>query len=534
MGEIEMTKRTFTFGAKLGFSTAILGFVMSCLAVVGLRSLGSMDEILHRTIDVNARKVQLAGVMDAAKSDMAAGQRGIVLFTYAKNPGALATAEGMYQDGSAAFQGALTELRPLVITARGKELLADIDLQMSHWLPAFQELRRLAMAGDPDGASRVLTERIALPYVDLGKDCDELTKIVDELIQKDALAAADSVSASRRLTILLICGGALAAAFAIWIIVMTSRELRVAASEMLDGSRQVAAAANQVASASQSLAQGTSEQAATLEETSSSAAEITAITRKNADNTRSVTSLMGDASELVTGANHNLEEMIHSMTEINSSSEKISKIIRVIDEIAFQTNILALNAAVEAARAGEAGMGFAVVADEVRNLAHRSAQAAKDTAALIEESIGKSNEGSRKLDLVAKSIQQITGSSSKVKTLVDEIDVGSQEQSRGIEQISMAVGQMEQVTQRNAANAEESAAASEELAAQARNLYETVERLRRLAGDNETKGARQRNGRERVEDTAVPAMQRPNGSTSARMRDSFPLDDSEPASKEAR
>jgi methyl-accepting chemotaxis protein/methyl-accepting chemotaxis protein-1 (serine sensor receptor) len=171
------------------------------------------------------------------------------------------------------------------------------------------------------------------------------------------------------------------------------------------------------------------------------------------------------------------------MNEIRGSSEKISKIIHVIDEIAFQTNILALNAAVEAARAGEAGMGFAVVADEVRNLAHRSAQAAKDTAVLIEESIARSGEGGRKLDQVASSILQITGSSSQVKTLIDEVDVGSHEQSRGIEQISTAVNQMEQVTQRSAANAQQSAAASEELAAQAHSLYAIVERLRALVGD---------------------------------------------------
>ncbi len=215
--------------------------------------------------------------------------------------------------------------------------------------------------------------------------------------------------------------------------------------------------------------------------------------------------LMTETAHRVEDANHNLEEMVQSMKEINTSSEKISKIIRVIDEIAFQTNILALNAAVEAARAGEAGMGFAVVADEVRNLAHRSAQAAKDTAALIEESIAKSNEGNKKLQLVAGSIQQVTGSATQVKVLVDEVDVGSQEQSRGIEQIATAVTQMEAVTQRSAANAEESAAASEELAAQAHALYDVAERVRQLVGGN-AEGTPRENGARRGPAPPAPAF----------------------------
>lgn len=522
-----MKERTFTFGAKLGLSTGVVGVMMVALAAVGLYSLGSADETLHRTVEVNARKVKLAGVLNTAESDMEAGQRGVVLFTYAKNAAALAASEATFQESSAAFQRTLTEIRPLLLTDRGKQLLGVIENGYSQWLPAYAEVRRLAQSGDADGAARVLSERITPLYVELGKRSEELTKLSEDLMQQDIRQAGDDLVAHRWLTLVLIAVGFVAAAFAAWLIVKTARELRRAAGEMLDGSRQVAAAADQVASASQSLAQGTSEQAATLEETSSSATEITAITRKNAENTRSVTSLMLEAGGMVEGANHNLGEMIHSMTEINSSSEKISKIIRVIDEIAFQTNILALNAAVEAARAGEAGMGFAVVADEVRNLAHRSAQAAKDTAALIEESIGKSNEGSRKLDLVAKSIQQITSSAGQVKTLIDEIDVGSQEQARGIEQISLAVGQMEKVTQRNAANAEESAAASEELAAQARGLYETVERLRRIAGDE---GSRREEAV--IRNAAQPARPQPPAAHAA-ARDAFPLDESEQAFKEA-
>lgn len=254
------------------------------------------------------------------------------------------------------------------------------------------------------------------------------------------------------------------------------------AGALVEGSRQLITTTERVGSANHELARGASAQAATLEQTSASAAEITAITRKNTENTRAVAFLMVEAAQLVASANTNLEEMVQSMKEINGSSEKISKIIRVIDEIAFQTNILALNAAVEAARAGEAGMGFAVVAGEVRNLAQRSAQAAKDTAALIEESIVRSHAGSRKLDQVAQSINQITGSTNQVKTLVDEIDAGSQEQSRGIEQIAVAVTQMEVTTQQGAGRAEESASAGQEVIAQARSLGAIVEQLELLVG----------------------------------------------------
>jgi methyl-accepting chemotaxis protein len=177
--------------------------------------------------------------------------------------------------------------------------------------------------------------------------------------------------------------------------------------------------------------------------------------------------------------------MLRSMQDITGSSDKISKIIKVIDEIAFQTNILALNAAVEAARAGEAGMGFAVVADEVRSLAQRSAQAAKDTAALIEESIAKSNEGSQRLEHVAQVIHAITESAAKVKTLVDEVNLGSQEQARGIAQISQSIAEMDRVTQANAASAEQSASASEEMSAQAEALQNIARELRSLVGGGE-------------------------------------------------
>jgi methyl-accepting chemotaxis protein len=252
--------------------------------------------------------------------------------------------------------------------------------------------------------------------------------------------------------------------------------------EIGEGAEQVATAASQISDASQSLAHGTSQQAASLEETSSSTEEINSMARRNSENSHSAADLVKASEQRFTETNRHLVEMVEAMSEINASSDKISKIIKVIDDIAFQTNILALNAAVEAARAGEAGMGFAVVADEVRNLAQRCAQAARDTAVLIEESITRSNGGQEKVQLVAKSIHSITQQSTQVKTLVDEVHLGSQEQSRGIAQIGKAMVQMEQATQKAAASAEESAAAAEELTAQSAGLKDIVQRLTSALG----------------------------------------------------
>ena len=177
--------------------------------------------------------------------------------------------------------------------------------------------------------------------------------------------------------------------------------------------------------------------------------------------------------------------MLSAMEEINSSSSKISRIIKVIDEIAFQTNILALNAAVEAARAGEAGMGFAVVADEVRNLAQRSAQAARDTAELIEESIAKSRDGKIRVAELANSIREITEAATRTKTLLDEVSVGSEEQARGVEQIGRAITQMEQLTQQTATAAEQGAAAADQLRAESRGMQDVAAELTAMIGGSQ-------------------------------------------------
>jgi methyl-accepting chemotaxis protein len=296
----------------------------------------------------------------------------------------------------------------------------------------------------------------------------------------------------------------LSAVLAFVIIRSTNGALRSAASELADGARQVASASGQVATSSQSLSQGAREQAASLEETSASMEEMSSMTRKNAENSQSAAELMGQVDVQVRASNIALGDMVTSMAAIQESSQEVAKIIKTIDEIAFQTNILALNAAVEAARAGEAGMGFAVVADEVRNLAQRSAQAAKDTAALIEASMVKAKEGSQRVDQAAQTINAITESVTRVKGLVEEVSGASRQQAQGIDQVSQAVAQMEKVTQTTAATAEESAAASEELSAQAEASMAVVDRLLAIVGSS---GARSR-----ATAAPVPAVQKARAS----------------------
>ncbi len=254
------------------------------------------------------------------------------------------------------------------------------------------------------------------------------------------------------------------------------------AESLSQGALQVAAASGQVSSSSQSLAEGASEQAASLEEISSSVEELASMTKRNADSAQSGKTASGQARTAAEAGASEMEHMQKAMDAIQQSSNDISKIIKTIDEIAFQTNILALNAAVEAARAGEAGAGFAVVADEVRSLAQRSAVAAKETADKIDDATARSAQGVEISGRVAAGLQQILAKAREVDQLVSEIATASNEQSEGIGQINMAISQMDKVTQSNAASAEETASAAEELNAQSEELRTTSQELAALVG----------------------------------------------------
>ncbi len=302
--------------------------------------------------------------------------------------------------------------------------------------------------------------------------------------------AGEAASALASSSTVLIIGCAVCVVLGLSLGIVISRSITkpiLAVSDALSlGADQTAAAAGQISASSQSLAEGATEQAASLEETSSSLEEMSSMTKRNADNAQKANDLSREARQAADAGTVDMKAMATAMTDIKTSSDDIAKIIKTIDEIAFQTNILALNAAVEAARAGEAGMGFAVVAEEVRNLAQRSAVAAKETAGKIEGAITKTALGVQLSDKVAKTLQEIVDKARQVDELVAEVANASKEQTQGIHQLNTAISQIDKVTQSNAAGAEECASASEEMSAQTEALKGAVRQLLALVNGQES------------------------------------------------
>ena len=479
-------KTQLTVGVKLiGSFSALLALILG-LSFASIRSLSSTEALITKLVDSSAQKMSLGKEIDVKLKEMLATQRGLYVAGYRKDQSKIDDSKRLFEQSAQDAAKALDAITPLLISEQAKKMVAETRSKSNFIVSQFPKLYELCRTGKPEEAYLFATEKVLPAYEAAGATIDELAALLTQQMADDKKAAQSNASFDRAVAWTLSAFGLGIGVVVIWIVRQITGKLRQAIGELSEGAGQVASAAGQISSSSQSLAQGSSEQAASLEETSASSEEINSMARKNAENSQSAAGLVTQSQQKFAETNHSLETMIVAMTDIKASSDKVAKIIKVIDEIAFQTNILALNAAVEAARAGEAGMGFAVVADEVRNLAQRCAQAAKDTAALIEESIAKSNDGKAKVDQVATAIRAITEESAKVKTLVDEVSVGSQEQTRGIEQVAKALTQMEQVTQQSAANAEESAAAAEELTAQSAALMDVVEQLGAMVGGTES------------------------------------------------
>lgn len=325
---------------------------------------------------------------------------------------------------------------------------------------------------------------VVVSFASVKKDVDSLSTRISELLQA---TGREIDAATWRLGVTtLVVGGVIVLVMCLIIYWCLRRfvvtPVRVIIDGLNDGARQVTAASAQLSIASSQLADGSARQAASLEQTSASLEEVSSMTRNNADNAGQCDGLMKDVRQVVEKANRSMADQTAAMTDITRASEATSKIIKTIDEIAFQTNLLALNAAVEAARAGEAGAGFAVVADEVRSLAMRAAEAAKNTATLIEGTVKKVKSGAALVRKTNEDFAEVSEMAAKVGSLVSEIALASNEQSQGIGQVTAAMTEIDRVTQETAASSEECASASEELSAQAVHMQAYVEDLGLLVG----------------------------------------------------
>lgn len=323
---------------------------------------------------------------------------------------------------------------------------------------------------------------------------------------------------------------------AILIIRSVTMSITKAVTTINDGALQISSASDQVASSSTSLAQGASEQASSVEEVSATLEEATAGVTSNTENARQADILAKQANTAAKDGLAKGEELVESMKEVTESAAKIANIVKTIDQIAFQVNLLALNAAVEAARAGEHGLGFAVVADEVRNLAQRAANSAKETGVVIEEAVTQIKKGSEIANLASNSFREIDDKAKKVSDLIGEVALSSREQAEGLNQLGMAMSQIDQVTQQVAANSEEAAAASEELNAQAAAALEAVAALARIVGiDVNQSGVHQKSPsrpkmelKKEIRHIASKPVSRPQAQKPSKNADEiFPLDESD-------
>jgi methyl-accepting chemotaxis protein len=472
-----------TISKKLYASFAALLASTIILTVIGMVQVNKISNALTLINDVNGVKERYAINFRGSTHDRAIAVRDVILVPAAELPEVTAHIEHLEEAYSKSALP-MDELFAAGINVSDEERsqLQEIKDAEKKATALLNEVIQKQTSGRSAEAQREVLNEARPAFVAWLAAENGFIDMEEKSNQKQAtLAQAIGLQFQHLMLILASIATAVGTALAIYIVKGINSALAQTAVELLEGTDQIVSASSQVSSATQSLAQGASEQAASLEETSASSEEINSMARKNTESAMTMARLVVDSKTEFVNTNRQLSEMLTAMDDINDSSGKIAKIIKIIDEIAFQTNILALNAAVEAARAGEAGLGFAVVAEEVRSLAQRSAQAAKDTALLIEDSVTKSNAGKTKLAGVATSIQRISGEFTGLSTLVEEVSQGSKEQSIGIEQIGKALSQMEKVTQSSAASAEETAAASAELNAHVESMRE---RLHEMAGSS--------------------------------------------------
>src|SRR5215831_4997245 len=475
---------TISIDKKLfgGFGAFFLAFLSLALGAWILS--GRLNDRVSELANVSGRSLQLAGEVQYLAANIKADQRQVIILAAKQESNALKDQVRTLENDAQVLLRKLDEIARVSGRSDARATAEEAKTVMQAWLSNdWRKTRELAEktqtleAVEASEAGRSQLERA-------GSLAATIVAKESEKFQENNDSAKDAYRALQMLSLVTLIVGIAVATGVGYIVHNVYTTLKAAAGKLSSGAEMVMAAAGQMSGSSQSLSQSATEQAASLEETSASVEELALMTRKNADATTEVVGHLKEVDTRAMESNEALHDMVAAMAGIQDSSRQVSKIIKTIDEIAFQTNILALNAAVEAARAGAAGMGFAVVADEVRSLAHRSAQAAQDTTALISESISRAQSGTGSVERLTTSIASITQSVANVKRLADDVSVASRQQSAGIEQVSRAIIELEKSTQAIAGTAEEGAAASEELTAHSETVMGVVGQLEVLVGSS--------------------------------------------------
>jgi methyl-accepting chemotaxis protein/methyl-accepting chemotaxis protein-1 (serine sensor receptor) len=429
-----------------------------------------------------AKKAEISFRLAENTQRLRASQHAQQMYTFAVNEELERRAQEEFSRTVTQMQNDIDAIKPSIHRPESSAALNDATAAMAKLPEIHAEIDRLFREGKGMESLSYGATALTPVFDQMDDGFGRLSKAELQYLEEDRQASESVYLQSKIICGLLFVLALATVGIAVYFIGGVTSKLTNVSSELAQGSEKVASAAAQVREFSDALAQGASQQASSLEETSASTTQISAMTSQNAENAGRAAHLVDETLLHVGHGNTSVAEMIESMKEISSSSQQISKIIKLIDEIAFQTNILSLNAAVEAARAGEAGMGFAVVADEVRNLAQRCAQAAKDSTHLIELSHDRTDAGVKKLQQVETAITAITGVTAQLKILMDEVSVSSSEQKKGLDQIARAVEQMDQLTQRNAASAQEGAASAQEMGDQSAGLLNVVRELESFLG----------------------------------------------------
>ncbi|HEY8966247.1 MAG TPA: methyl-accepting chemotaxis protein [Candidatus Methylacidiphilales bacterium] len=492
----------------------LLGFslVIGLAAFIGLFSVTRIASLKTDINEIATNWTPSVNQLSDIQQNMGIVRRQMVLTiagALAANPGDIDSNNGKLIQAEKLVEQEITDYKTSVTPGEEEKLYAEMVSTKRAYLDALEEVANLARAGQGKEANEARKGRSGPLGDAFDKACEREVEFNKGNLAKTATRSNEMAGLATKLIVAgLVLAIVLAVAAALTIVRSVNLVLNRISSILRENAEQVASASEQLAGSSQSLAEGASEQAASIEETSASIEEISAMTKKNAEGAGAAQEASAQARTSAEGgvartrelqaATESIRqasaEMGEAIAGIKKSSDDVAKIIKTIDEIAFQTNILALNAAVEAARAGEAGAGFAVVAEEVRALAQRSAEAAKETARLIEQAAAQSQSGvdvnakvverigeiGQKSEAVGASLGEIVGRVKQVDGLVAEIAMASREQSTGLGQITTAVGQMDKVTQTNAAGAEEASSAAEELSQQAIEMQEAVGDLLRL------------------------------------------------------